>query len=72
VSRDADLVEMREDVLGNTIVQNAFAINHFMLFGIKSGGIILEKLNKRAGLWAFIQNFGLAFVNATTTVHCVS
>jgi hypothetical protein len=40
-----------------------------MLLGVEGGGVILEVLDEGARLGALIEDFGLAFVNATTAVH---
>ena len=65
----ADIVQILEDIFRNPVVQNALAVDHFMLFGIEGGGVVLEVLDQSARLRAFIEDLGLAFVNATAAVH---
>jgi hypothetical protein len=40
-----------------------------MLFGIEGCGIVLKVLDERSRLRAFIEDLGLAFVNATAAIH---
>jgi hypothetical protein len=69
MSRYADIVQILEQILGNTVIQHALAVNNLMFLGVESGGVVLEILNERSRLRAFIEDFGLAFVNAATAVH---
>ena len=69
VRGNADVVEVLEDVLGNPVVQHALAVDHFMLLGVEGGRVVLEMLDQRSGLGAFIEDLGLAFVDATAAVH---
>ncbi|MCY1241611.1 hypothetical protein D9M72_545210 [compost metagenome] len=66
---DADLVEMREDVLGNTVVQHAFAVDDVMLFLVEGGRVVLEELDERARLRTLIEDLGLALVDTAATIH---
>ena len=63
------LFEILEDELANAVVQNALAVNDLVLFGVKSGCVILEVLDERTGLRALVEDFGLAFVNAPSAIH---
>ena len=69
VGGNADLVQMREDVFADTVVQHALAVNDFMLLLVEGGRIVLEELDKRAWLRTFVEDLGLAFVNTAATVH---
>jgi hypothetical protein len=40
-----------------------------VFLGIERGGVILEVLDQGSRLGAFVQDLGLAFVNATPTAH---
>ena len=67
--RHADLAEALEDVLGDAIVEHALAFDDGMLLRIERGRVILEMLDERAGLGAFVKHLGLALVNPTPPVH---
>jgi hypothetical protein len=69
VRRNTDPVEMVEDMLGDAIVQNAFAIDHFVLLLVERSGVIFEKLHQSPWFRTFEQDFCFAFVNASTAVH---
>src|SRR6202007_2184336 len=60
---------MLEDVLGDSIVEHALALDHLMLLGVEGGGVILEMLNQRSRLRAFIEDLRLALVYAATAAH---
>lgn len=68
--RNADLVQMAEDVFRNTVIQNALAIDDFVLLLVEGGGIVFEELDQRARFRALIQNLCLALVDTAATVHC--
>jgi hypothetical protein len=70
VRGDADLVQMVEDELADAVVQNALAIDDFVLLLVEGGGIVLEELDQRAWLGSLVQNLGLALVDTAATVHC--
>jgi hypothetical protein len=72
VCRNADPVEMREDVFGDAIVEHALAVDNIVLLLVEGGGVVLEELDQRAGLWAFIKDLGLAFVDTAATGHGAS
>jgi len=69
VGGHAKLVEARKYELRNPVVQNPLAVDHLVLLAVKGGGVILEVLYQRASFRAFIENFGLAFVNLASAVH---
>jgi hypothetical protein len=67
--RHANVVEMLKDVFGNPVVEDTLALDHLVLLCIVSGRIILEVLDQCSGLGTFVQDLGLAFVNAATALH---
>ena len=67
--RDADLVEMLEDVLGDAVVEHALAVDDLVLLGVEGGGVVLEVLDQRAGLGTLVEDLRLAFIDATAAVH---
>ena len=69
VGRHADMVEHGEDMLGDTVVQHALAVDRALLLGIERGGVVLEILDQRAGLGALVQDLGLAFVDLAAASH---
>src|SRR5665213_4003634 len=69
VRRHPDIVEMLEDVFGNPVVENALALDNFVLFGVEGGGVVLEVLNQRSRLRAFIKDLRLALVNPAAATH---
>ncbi|MNZ97220.1 hypothetical protein D3C78_1164460 [compost metagenome] len=69
VGGNADLVQMREDIFADTVVQHTLAVDDFMLLLVEGGRIVLEELDKRAWLRTFVEDLGLAFVNTAATVH---
>jgi hypothetical protein len=60
---------MGEDVLGNPVVEDALAVDHRVLLLVEGGGVVLEKLDKGAGLGTFEKDLGLAFIDAPTAIH---
>ena len=42
--------ELREDVLGDAVVEHALALDERVLLVVEGGGVILEMLDERAGL----------------------
>ena len=64
VGRDAHPVQMVEDVLGNAVVEHALAVDHFMFLLVERGSVVLEELDQCSRLRSFIEDLGLAFVNA--------
>ena len=69
VRRHADLAELREDVLGDAVVEHALAFDQRVLLVVERGGVILEMLDESAGLRTFVKHLGLALVDATPLVH---
>src|SRR6478735_6791800 len=69
MGRDADIVQILENILRNPVVQYAFSVDHFMLLGIEGGRIILEVLDERTWLRTFIEDLRLALINAAATIH---
>ena len=58
-----------EQILGDAVVEDAFALDLVVLLVVEGGGVVLEMLDERARLRPFIENLGLAFVNAAAPVH---
>ena len=69
--RHADLVEALEQIFGNAIVEDAFAFDHLVLLGVERRGVVLEMLDERARLGAFVEDLGFAFINASAAVHAM-
>src|SRR3954452_21780033 len=69
MGRHSDVVQVLEQELGNPVVEDALALDDLVLFGVERGRIVLEVLNQSSGLGSFIQNLGLAFINAASTAH---
>jgi hypothetical protein len=46
---------MREDVLGDAVVEHALAVDNIVLLLVEGGGVVLEELDQRAWFWAFIE-----------------
>src|SRR5712664_2680613 len=64
-----DVVEVLKQVLRNPVVEDALALDHLMFLGIERGRIVLEVLDQGSRLRPFVENLGLAFVNAASTAH---
>src|SRR5262245_18995609 len=69
VRRHSDVVEVLEYIFRDSIVEHALAFDHFVLFGIEGGGVVLEVLDQRSRLRAFVEDLRLAFVNAASAAH---
>src|SRR5579872_569145 len=69
MGRHPDVVEVLKQVLRNPVVEDALALDHLVFLGIERGRIVLEVLDQGSGLRAFIQDLGLAFINAASTAH---
>ena len=67
--RHADLRQLRHQIFADAIVQNALAVEHGFLGGVERRRVVLEIGDERAGLWAFIENLGLAFVDLAAAFH---
>src|SRR5262245_19743496 len=69
VRRHPDIVEVLEYIFRDSVVEDALAFDHLVLFGIEGGRVILEMLNQRSRLGALIEDLRLAFVNAASAAH---
>src|SRR5262249_42320001 len=69
VGRNADVVQVLEDVFGDPVVENAFAFDDIVLLGIERGRVVLEVLDQRSRLRSLVEDLGLAFIDATATAH---
>ena len=69
MGRHADLAELLEQKFGDAVIEDALALDLVVLLVVEGGGVVLEMLDERAGLGTFIENLGLAFVDAATPVH---
>jgi hypothetical protein len=58
-----------EDVFGNAVVEDAFALDDIVFLRIEGGRVILEVLDQRSGLGAFVEDLALAFIDAATAAH---
>ena len=67
--RHADVAEQREHMLGNPVVQHAFAVDRPALLRVERGGIILEILDQGARFGTLIENLRFAFVDLAATGH---
>src|SRR5437764_2582413 len=67
--RHADVVEVLKDVFGDPVVEDTLAVDHLMLFCIERGRIVLEMLDQRSRLRAFIEDLSLALVDAAAAAH---
>ena len=68
----ADVVEPRENILADAVVDHALALDRALLLRVEGGGVVLEILDDGAGLGAFIEDLGLAFVDLAATGHIFS
>lgn len=69
MSRDADLVQMAEDIFADAVVEDALAIDDFVFLLVEGSGIVLEELDQSTRFRALIQNLCLALVDTAATVH---
>jgi 2-oxoisovalerate dehydrogenase E1 component len=69
VGRDADVVEAREDIFADAVVDHALAVDRALLLGVEGGGVVLEILDQRARFRPFVEDLGLAFVDLAATGH---
>src|SRR6185437_11911214 len=67
--RDAELVELAENVFGDAVVQDALAVDDVVLGAVAGGGVVFEILNKSARLRTLVKVFRLALVNLPPAVH---
>jgi hypothetical protein len=59
MGRHADVVQMLEDVFRDPVVEHALAVDDLVLLGVERGGVVLEVLNQRARLGAFVKDLAL-------------
>ena len=69
MGRHPDVVEVLKQVLRNPVVEDALALDHLVFLGIERGRVVLEVLDQGSRLRTFIQDLGLAFINAASTAH---
>ena len=69
MGRDTHPVEMGEDVLRDAVVEHALAVHHLVLLLVEGGRVVLEELDQRTRLRAFVKDLGLAFVDSAASVH---
>jgi hypothetical protein len=69
VGRNPDVVEVLEDVFGDPIVEDALAFDDLVLLCVEGGRVVLEVLDQRPGLRPFVEDFRLAFIDATAAAH---
>ncbi len=69
MGRNADLVELLEQIFGDAVVEDALALDLVVLLVVKGSGVVLEMLNERAGLGTLVEDLGLAFIDAPAAVH---
>ena len=72
VSRDADVRQAGEDILADAVVDHALALDRALLLRVERSGIVLEVLDDGAGLGAFVEDLGLAFVDLAAAGHIAS
>ena len=61
--------EVLEHVFRDPVVEDALALDHLVFLGIEGGRIVLEVLDQGSRLGAFVQDLGLAFVDAASAAH---
>ncbi len=69
VSRDADGIQMIEDIFGNPVVEHAFAVNNLVFLVVEGSRVVLEVLNQGSRFRTFVKDLALTFVNAPAAVH---
>ena len=69
MSRHPDVVEVLEYVFGDSVVEDTLTFDHLVLLGVEGGRVVLEMLNQRSRLRAFIKDLRLALVNTATAAH---
>ena len=69
MGRHPDIVEVLEYIFRDAVVEDALAFDHFVLFGVEGGGVVLEMLDQRTWLGAFIEDLRLALINAAAATH---
>ena len=69
MGRDADAVQVVEDVFGDAVVEHALAVNNLVLLVVEGGRVVLEVLNQGSRFGALVKDLALTFVNAPAAVH---
>src|SRR5262249_22278100 len=69
MGRDPDIVQVLEDVLGDSLVDDALRFDDLLLLRIERGRIVLEVLDQRTRLGPFVEDLRLAFIDAATAAH---
>jgi hypothetical protein len=69
VGGDADPAEQGEDMLGDTVVEHALAVDRALFLRVERGGVVLEILDQRAGFGTLIEDLCLAFVDLAAACH---
>ena len=65
----ADARKLGHQIFADAVVQNTLAFDRVFLGAIAGGGVVLEILDDGAGLGAFVQDLGLAFINDAAAFH---
>jgi len=59
-------VKMYSEIrLGDPVVENALALDDLEFLAVEGRGVVLEMDDERAGFRSFVENLGLAFVEAS-------
>ncbi len=66
---DADLGDFEHQELADAVVEHALAGDGAAFLVVEGGGVVLEILHERAGLGAFEQHLGFAFVDLLASAH---
>jgi len=69
VRRHSDVVQVLEDVFRDAVVEDALAFDDLVLLRIEGSGVILEVLDQRSGFRSFVEDLGLAFIDAAAAAH---
>src|SRR3546814_11405588 len=69
VGGHADAAEQRENMLRNPVVEHALAGNRPFFLCVEGGRVVLEILDQRPGLGAFLQDLGFAFIDLAAARH---
>ena len=69
MGRYADAGQLGHQIFADAVVEDALALDHGLLLGIKRGGVVLEILDDGARLGAFVKDLGLAFVDDAASFH---
>jgi hypothetical protein len=57
--RHPDIVEVLEQVFRDSVVEDALALDDLVLLGVEGGRVVLEMLDQRSRLRAFIKDLAL-------------